>query len=170
MKETLASEGFTKLGEMIEGIRYAMLATVAEDGSIRSRPMTTQKGPLDGVLTFFVGSRGSLVEEIRADQNVNLAYADTEKQRYVSVSGRARVVRDRTRLERLWDPSLVAWFPLGLDDPELALLDVAIDRAEYWDVPTGALVTLVGLAKALATGETSPRAAHETLVVAHEGE
>jgi general stress protein 26 len=32
-----------------------------------------------------------------------------------------------TRLER--------WFPRGLEDPDLALLEVRIDKAEYWDEP-----------------------------------
>ena len=45
-----------------------------------------------------------------------------------------------------------AWFPQGLDDPQLALLRVNIERAEYWDSP-GRAAYLLGIAKATLTGK-----------------
>jgi hypothetical protein len=39
-----------KLAELIKDIEYAMLTTAMPDGSLRSRPMATQKAPFDGTL------------------------------------------------------------------------------------------------------------------------
>jgi general stress protein 26 len=52
-------------------------------------------------------------------------------------------------MEELWSPLHRAWFPKGLDDPNIALLQVEVDRAEYWDSPSSKVVQLIGLAKAL---------------------
>ena len=41
-----------KLGELIEDIKIAMLTTVEEDGSLRSRPMGTQQVEFDGELAL----------------------------------------------------------------------------------------------------------------------
>jgi hypothetical protein len=52
-----------------------------------------------------------------------------------------------------------AWFPDGLDDPDLALLKVTVEQAEYWDSSSSMMVHLAGFVKALATGQ--PYAAGE---------
>jgi general stress protein 26 len=41
-----------KLAELMKGIRFAMLTTVEEDGTLHSRPMTTQDTEFDGDLCF----------------------------------------------------------------------------------------------------------------------
>ncbi len=142
-----------KLNQKIDGIRVVMLTTVEEDGSLRSRPMATQQFPSDGSLWFFTHSEAGKVREIRQDEHVNLVYVDLEKERYVSVSGRARLVQDRAMAEKLWNPLAKAWFPGGLDDPKLGLLQVAIEKAEYWDAPTNAMVLLQEFAQAIVSGE-----------------
>ena len=81
------------------------------------------------------------------------AYAKPESDTYVSISGRAEVVRDPAKMEELWSPVLKAWFPDGLEDPHLCLLKVTAEQAEYWDSPSGKLVQLFGFVKAIATGE-----------------
>ena len=142
-----------KLSELIKDIEIAMLTTAMPDGSLRSRPMMTQKSEFDGVLWFFTDARAGKVHELEADSHVNLSYAAPSHQRYVSVSGRANMVQDRDKVRELWSPVHKAWFPGGPDDPSLGLLKVEVAEAEYWDSPSGAVVKLVGLAKALVTGE-----------------
>ena len=46
-----------------------------------------------------------------------------------------------------------AWFPKELDDPELALLRVAVSEAEYWDNTSNKLVQAYGYIKAAVTGQ-----------------
>ncbi len=147
-------EQIRKLDEMIKEIDFAMLTTVAEDGSLHSRPMSTQRAEFDGNLWFFTRASAPKVGEIEREHRVNVAYAKPEDQRYVSVSGWATVVRDRAKIEELWSPELKAWFPKGLEDPDVALLRVSVEKAEYWDSPSSAVAHALGFAKALATGQS----------------
>src|SRR5918912_1162828 len=64
------------------------------------------------------------VGEVERDQRVCVSYSSPDDQRYVSVSGRAQLVRDPAKVKELWGPAYKAWFPKGPDDPELALLRV----------------------------------------------
>jgi general stress protein 26 len=143
----------THLGELIHGIKVAMMTTVESDGSLRSRPMWTHDRDFDGELWFFTREHSAKVDEVEHDHHVNLAYAEPSKDRFVSVSGRCRLVLDKQRAAQLWNPTLRAWFPDGLEDPELALLCVKVEKAEYWDKPNSRMVQLLGLVKAVLTGE-----------------
>jgi general stress protein 26 len=146
-------ENVAKLAKLIRGIRVAMLTTVEADGSLRSRPMQTQEAEFDGTLWFFTWVDTAKVHEIQRERHVNLAYANASDDVYVSVSGVARLVRDEAKARELWSPVHKAWFPKGLDDPNLGLVRVDVSKAEYWDTPSGKLVQLIGFAKALATGK-----------------
>lgn len=157
------NEDYKKLEEMIEGIRIAMLTTVDDDGTIRSRPMGTQDIEFNGDLWFFTKEHSAKVEEVQQEHQVNVAYADPGKNRYVSVSGRATLVTDPVKLKELWTPVLKAWFPDGLEDPELALLKVSVEKAEYWEGPSSKVVQLLGFAKAALTGKPYDTGEHEKL-------
>ena len=45
--------------------------------------------------------------------------------------------------------------PKGIRRTHIALLKVVVDKAEYWNSPNGAIVRVVGLAKALLTGKAA---------------
>lgn len=152
-KQNGQHDDIKKLGELIEDINIAMLTTVDEDGTLRSRPMGTQQVEFDGDLWFFTAADSAKVHEVRQEQQVNVAYAEPKQQRYVSVSGVAQLVRDQQKIKELWNPIFKAWFPEGLDDPNLALLKVHVTKAEYWESANGVVVQLVGFAKALLTGQ-----------------
>lgn len=141
-----------KINELTEGIDFCMLTTM--DGDVlRSRPMSTQEFEFDGDLWFFTSDNTHKVDEIEKDNRVNVAYSKPEDNTYLSISGKAEVVKDRAKIEELWSPVLKAWFPEGLDDPHLCLLRIPVEQAEYWDAPSSKIVQLFGMVKALATGE-----------------
>ncbi|MDP9365336.1 MAG: pyridoxamine 5'-phosphate oxidase family protein [Chloroflexota bacterium] len=142
-----------KLREMIGEIRFAMLTTIEDDGSLRSRPMAAQQTEGDADLWFFTYGGSPKAQEVRRDDRVNVSFSDNDKNRWVSVSGNAELVRDRAKMEELWKPILKAWFPQGLDEPDIALLKVDVEQAEYWDSASSKMVHLVGLVKAVANGE-----------------
>ena len=155
-------ESIEKLKGLIESIDFCMLTTM-DDGHLRSRPMSTQQFEFDGDLWFFTSDQTHKVEDIRKDSRINVAYSDPGGNRYVSVSGRAEIVKDREKIEELWSPVLKAWFPEGLEDPSLCLLKIDVDQAEYWDTPSGKIVQLVGFVKALATGQEMNVGEHEKI-------
>jgi general stress protein 26 len=158
------NESVQKLAKMIQGIQIAMMTTAEEDGTLRSRPMATQKAPFDGTLWFFTSSHSPKVDEVKNHHRINLSYAEPSNHRYVSVSGRAELVRDAARIRELWHPPLKAWFPKGVDDPELALLKVTVEQAEYWETESSTMVQLVGFLKAVTTGKRGEHlGAHDKL-------
>ena len=136
-----------KLRKLIRGAPVAMLTTVAADGSLRSRPMATPDGDFDGELWFFTRYHSPKSEEIQENQKVNVTYTSPKNDRYVSVSGRAALVRDAEKVKELWRGALKQWFPEGKKDPELALLKVTVDRAEYWDADANRMVDLPRIAR-----------------------
>ncbi len=145
-------ESIEKIRELTHGIDFCMLTTM-DGGYLRSRPMSTQKFEFDGDLWFFTSNNTHKVEEIEKDGRVNAAYSDPGDNVYLSVSGRAEVVKDKAKIEELWSPILKAWFPEGLDDPSLCLLKIGVEQAEYWDAPSSKIVQLFGMVKAIATGQ-----------------
>lgn len=140
------------LGEKIQGIRIAMLVTISDEG-LHARPMATQELDFDGDLWFFTSVDAEKTQEIARHPQVCVSYADPGSQRYVSVSGTARVLDDRAKMRQLWTPFLDLWFEKGVEDPTLRLIRVRVDRAEYWDSPSGRLVQLLGFIRKAAGGE-----------------
>ena len=146
------NESIEKLKKMIEGIDFCMLTTL-DGGDLRSRPMSTQQFEFDGNLWFFTSDDTHKISELQADNRVNVAYAKPGDSTYVSVSGKAEVVKDKAKIDELWSPILTAWFPKGKDDPSLCLLKIPVEKAEYWESPSGTVVQLFGFVKALVTGQ-----------------
>lgn len=155
-----------KLGEMIKDISVAMLTTMEAEGGLRSRPMIAQKEEFDGDLWFFTSANSAKVEEVTHAQDVNISYADPGDQRFVSVSGIAEIVNDRERIEQLWSSGYTAWFPKGLDDPDLALIKVRVYQAEYWDAPSRKMVQIAGFVKSLTSGQRYQPGENEKLELA----
>lgn len=145
-------ETINKIKELTEGIDFCMLTTM-DGGYLRSRPMSTQKFEFDGDLWFLTSDDTHKVEDIGKDDRVNVSYAAPDENKYLSISGRAEISKDRAKIDELWSPVHKAWFPEGKDDPHLCLLKVSVEEAEYWDAPSSKIVQLVGFVKALATGQ-----------------
>ncbi len=148
-----AAEAWIQLQTLIKGAEIAMLTTVESDRFLRSRPMMTQQSTEDGTLWFFTHADHGKANEIERDPRVNVSYILDSSNQYLSVSGLAEVVQDESKVRELWKPSYRAWFPKGLEDPNLALLAVYVERAEYWDAPNSVFVELYGFAKAMLTGK-----------------
>jgi general stress protein 26 len=143
------------LWELIKGIRFGMLTHRHANGMLHAHPLTTQNQSLDegAHLYFFISRKSELAQRLQQDGNVNVSYADPGDDSYVSLSGQAQIAEDQDKKEELWSPLARAWFPTGVHDPDLALLEVRIHHAEYWDVKESKMVQLVKMARAAITGE-----------------
>jgi general stress protein 26 len=139
-------DSLEKLDKLIHGIDIAMLTTRLADGRLLSRPLRMQELDAEGALWFITDRNSHKAEEVRLQPQVNASFASAEHNTYVSVAGRAAVVFDKARLAQLWGPAMSVFYPKGKDDPELCLLRVQAESAEYWDGPGG----LVGQALYLA--------------------
>ena len=143
-----------KLWDLIKDIKFAMFTTRHGNGHLHSRPMTTQNGKIDedSSLWFFMSRSGDVVKDIAAEPAVAVVYADTNADDYVSVSGQARVVDDMAKKKQLWNTMTEAWFPGGVEDPDVALVQVSITHADYWEAKDNKLTQLFKMARAAVTG------------------
>ena len=142
-----------KLADLIKDIPVAMLTTECSDGSLHSRPMATQSTEFDGQLWFFSREDAPKSQEIKTRQQVNLAYSSSENQRYVSVQGKAQIIKDRDKIGELWNPAYRTWFPGGVDDPQISLIRVNVEGVQYWDSSSGVMVYLDGFTDDLGSGD-----------------
>ena len=148
------AEQVQKIAALIKDIDFGMLTTVGEDGRMHSRPMSSNKKvEFDGDVWFFTYGSSPKVYEIEKKPYVNVSFADPKSQTYVSLSGRAELVRDKAKIEELWEPALKAWFPKGVDEPDIALLKINADQGEYWDSPSSPIAHAISLAKVALTGK-----------------
>lgn len=153
------------LKEKIEGIETAMLTTIDLNGRLRSRPMATMSMDENGALWFFTNEFSGKVHEVMQDTHVCVSFAHPGKNTYVSVSGEAELITDKEKMKELWMPVLNAWFPKGLDDPNLSLLKVNASAAEYWDSTSSGMVQMFQIAKAIIKGEKYDEGEHEKVNV-----
>ena len=147
----MSTEDTRKVAELIKGERFGFLTTTAPGGKLTSRPMTLQEVEFDGDLWFFAERGSHPVAHIAAQPQVNVGIGSGGT--WVSLSGRAVVVDDPAKKKELWNGGVEAWFPNGPEDPDVVLLKVEGDSAEYWDSPGGRLATAFSFVKAKATGE-----------------
>jgi general stress protein 26 len=127
-----------KLSEMIKDVNIAMLTTIAPDGTLNSRPMGTQDAEFDGDLWFFTELETGKVHA-----------SDTK---WISVAGRALLVRDRAKIDQYWQESLKVFFPEGKDTPNLVLIKIEATQAQYWTSP-GRVASALEFARAFVTGD-----------------
>ena len=139
------------LEELLESFDTAMLITRSGE-KVHARPMALQK--VEGPSTlWFVGSDNSpKAEEIEQDSRVSCTFQG--KMKFIALSGTARLVKDRAKIEELWKPDWKVWFPDGKDDPKIALLEVTVTDAEFWDnAGTKGIAYVFEAAKSLLKGE-----------------
>ena len=149
-----------ELRALIEHIEIAMFTTRRPDGRLVSRPMATQAQAEGADLWFVTSTETEKLDELESDPNVNVAYYDTKSREYVSVSGRARVVRDRAKIEELYRPDWKAWFP-GDDqrsgtpeDPRIVLIGVDVQSVAWLDIDKPKPVVFYEVVKGMITGDT----------------
>jgi general stress protein 26 len=155
-EETVVSERQNdrqKIYNMLEGMESAMLVTRSTTGLLEARPMRIAEVEPAGPLWFLTSRTSRKVDEVAQDPQVLLVCQDASGQ-YLSVAGTARVVDEPLRTRRLWKEPYKVWFPGGPDDPEIVLVSVEPEIAEFWDVSgVNRLRYLFEAAKAYVTGD-----------------
>ena len=135
--------------ELMKKIGFAMLVT--RDGDkLRARPMSAYLRREENAIYFLSDARRHKDEEIARNPSVNLSFADASSMKYVSLTGTATVSNDRARIKEMFSTPAKAWWD-SADDPNIRVLKVTPDDAEFWDTP-GSVIAYVKMAVAAATG------------------
>ncbi|HSU14275.1 pyridoxamine 5'-phosphate oxidase family protein [Longimicrobium sp.] len=145
---------------LIDGISVAMFTTRRPDGQLVSRPMQTQDRNGAADFWFVTDAGDHKLDELEHDPHVNLAYYRDRTREWVSVSGTARISRDREQIRRLYKPDWKAWFADeggerdgSPDDPRITLLLVDAESVVYMKSDTPRPVVLFEVMKGIVTGK-----------------
>jgi general stress protein 26 len=149
------------LYRLIDGIGIAMLTTRRTDGSMVSRPMAMQERVSEADLFFVTDGDTHKLDELEFDAHVNVSFYRDRTREWVSVSGTARISRDRELIRRLYKPDWKAWFgdeggehDGGPGDPRLTLVLVDATSVVYMLNDTPRPVVLFEVLKGMVTGST----------------
>lgn len=143
------AESISKVTDIINDSHIGMFTTINEDGALVSRPLAVQDVKDDGDMWFFTSANSSQVAHVRANPRVNVSFG--QRTEWVSVAGTAEIVTDRQKIHDMWNQVVEAWFPDGPDTPEVVLLHVDSDSAEYWTSPGGTAATVLQWIKSKVT-------------------
>ena len=135
--------------KLMESLRFCMFSTWTGK-QLRSRPMGAFVRRSEEAIYFFTDVRAYKDEEISAFPQVCLAFGDSSRQKYVSVSGIAEVISDREKIRELWSNPAKIWWD-SPDDSNIRLIRVTPQDAEYWDTP-GNVIENIKVVFQLATG------------------
>ena len=152
-----------RLHEQIESIEIAMMTTRRRDGHLQSRAMATQTRAAGADLWFVTSEGTPKLLDLQADPHVNLSYYKDRTREWISVSGVARISRDRDKIRELYAPDWSMWFPNEgdprhgtADDPRMVLVAVDVHAAVFFEVDKPQPVVLFEMVKGWLTG-TDPK-------------
>lgn len=152
------------LGKIINDASAAFLVTRSHGDGLHGRPMATARVDEDITAIWFACQKDSqVVAEISVDPRVYLGYTNHTGSEWASINGRASIVEDRAKIRALWSPAWKNWFD-GPEDPNIALIKVDAQEAEYWDSGSRA-VMLLKMAVAAVTGAKLPDGEHNRVSV-----
>ena len=141
-----------RVWDIIEKVGVCMLTT-RFSGGLRARPLEARPDRAAGLLFFVTDIHSGKEDEVEATPDVGLVFIDASDKAYLSITGRAAVVRDAEKIKPFWRKTDAVWWPGGPDDPNVCLLRIEPVTAELWDGPASAVVTAFEFAKARLTGE-----------------
>ena len=126
------STAIRKVAKLMRDLDFCMFTTHAGRG-FHARPMSNNgKVEFDGDVWFFSAADSRKIREIEADPTVHLSYVDLEDWRFVSMTGRAKIVRDARKKNDLWMEDLEQWFDDGPDSDDIVLIKVTPSLVSYW--------------------------------------
>ncbi|MGL5253372.1 MAG: pyridoxamine 5'-phosphate oxidase family protein [Moraxella sp.] len=122
------------INKVIDSVKYAMMTTITSDEKhLHACPMTTNKNDLENGKIWFIGDKKSeTVQDLAKNPQVNLSYTSADQKDFVSINGVAELVDDKTKLDELWSPIYNAFYEKGKEDPNVQVIGVTCNGAQYW--------------------------------------
>ena len=152
-KDLQTEEGKKKIKELVEDIKTCMFCTNTEELPFNTRPMATVDVDEHGNLWFMSNIKSNKNDEIKDDQQVQLIYAKGGDSHFLSLSGKAFIIKDQAKIDEYWNMFAKAWFD-GKRDPDISLIKIVPDNAYYWDTVHGKMVSLIKIAISAVSGKT----------------
>lgn len=127
------------ISEKMRDIDFAMLSTRTSSGQLAARPMSNNRQvDYDGDNYFFTCQDTGTIRDVTGDPNVGLSFQGKSgalgmKPFFITIEGKAELIRDKGQFAEHWTKDLDEWFKEGIDTPGLVLVKVHAERLHYWD-------------------------------------
>src|SRR5450631_1087040 len=94
-------DNIDRVWDIIEKVGVCMLTTQSA-GGLRARPLEARPDRDAGLLFFVTDIYSAKEDEIEARPDVGLVFIDSRDKAYLSITGRACVMRDAERIKAAW--------------------------------------------------------------------
>ncbi|MGN6618804.1 MAG: pyridoxamine 5'-phosphate oxidase family protein [Ilyomonas sp.] len=143
VKNLQQQDAIKKLQDLTEEIKVCMFCTYTKEQQMECAPMTTQKTDDTGNIWFISDKNSDRNRDLLQNKNVDLLYAHSGKESFVSVRGTAEIIYDKQVIEEMWSPLAKAWFKEGKDDPNVSIIKVTPAEGKYWDTKNGKMISFL---------------------------
>ena len=159
-------EAIAKIKELVGRAQTCFFCTAEPvDGSSAARPMSVQQVDDAGNLWFLSAIDSHKNLEVVADPTVKLYFQGSAHSDFLLLRGRAAILRDKAKIEELWEPIIKTWFTGGVDDPRITVIKVTPTDGYYWDTKHGIAVAGIKMLIGAALGKTLDDSIEGTLAV-----
>ena len=128
----MAKLSLKSIAQSMRKIDICMMVTQIGRNELNSRPMSNNKDvTYNGSSYFFTFEKTRKIKELKKNPAVILNY-EGAKDMFISITGRARLIRSKKSFEEHWVPDLEQWFRKGIDTPGLVLIHIKGKKLRYW--------------------------------------
>ena len=147
------AEANEKIKQLAEKADICLFTTNLTSLPLTTRPMSTREVDEDGTIWFYSREGSNKNKEIEKDNRVQLFYSNFSSQEYMTLYGKATIIKDEAKAKELWSAIAKTWFNEGYDDPELTLIKFDPQDGHYWDTKDGKIVSLFKMVAGAITGK-----------------
>ncbi|HAF71275.1 MAG: General stress protein, putative [Acetothermia bacterium 64_32] len=127
----MEKEAEARLWEIVDEAEVSLVITQGEQGFPHCRPMTLLGYEEEGTLWFATSRSSRKVSEISRDAKVTVCFLSFEGGAHAQLFGRAEVVEEPELKAEFWTEEWEEYWE-GPDDPDYVLLEIRVERAEYY--------------------------------------
>ncbi|MEO5984458.1 MAG: pyridoxamine 5'-phosphate oxidase family protein [Ferruginibacter sp.] len=128
----MAKKALSAISEKMANLDICMMTTQNSSGALSCRPMSNNGDvTYEGLSHFFTYEGSQKVKDISVQPHVVLSFEGPEKLQ-LSVTGKATLIRSRSKMEPHWVKSLNQWFKDGLDTEGIVMIRVKAVRVRWW--------------------------------------
>jgi general stress protein 26 len=143
-------QNIEKFIKMMSSTRVCMLISDEQDEEYLSgRPMAISDVDEKGNIWFFTKERFHWVDELEDNKTISLAVINETDNTYLMVHGSVHLTDDQEKMKELWKPTMKAWYPKGLEEPDIILLKVEPEDVHYWDDESNNMIVLFKIIKSI---------------------
>lgn len=141
----------SSLYDLLKNFDVAILVT-HHAKQMHARPMVIARLNAEMDTYLLTDTDSVKVHEIEKNPDALLTFQSSRQ--FASMKGAVAVSHDLALLETMWKETWKVWFPLGKDDPNIAILKFIPQEGEFWDnAGMQGLKYVYGAAKAYIAGE-----------------